>query len=159
MKRILYTGLAVAVLTVLAIAQAQSGSAAKKSSSGAAMGQSSMSAGASSDASAAVTKLEHDWESAMQKKDDAALGKVLADGWTGIGPDGSTEDKTKYQSETKSGQYTSVKLGDIKVKTFGSTAVATGTATDKDGKYAWTDVFVRQGGGWKAVASQIAKVG
>ena len=134
------------------LAQAQSGAASKSSPA-------KMAATGSSNASAAVTKLEHDWESAMQKKDDAALGKILADGWTGIGPDGSTEDKAKYQSETKSGQYESVKLSDMKVKTFGSTAVVTGTATDKDGKYAWTDVFVRQGGGWKAVASQIAKVG
>jgi hypothetical protein len=144
MKRIVNIALAVSVLAAVALGQAQSGGG-KKSSSG--------------DATAAIIKIEHEWESAMQNKDDKALGKILLDGWSGIGPDGSTEDKAKYQSEVKDGQYASVKLGDITVKTFGSTAVATGTATDKDGKYAWTDVFIRQAGTWKAVASQIAKVG
>jgi ketosteroid isomerase-like protein len=111
------------------------------------------------DAKTAVTKLERDWETAMHNKDDKAVGRILLDGWSGLNPDGSTEDKPKFLSEVKSGQYDSVKLDSINVKSFGSTAVATGTATDKDGKYAYTDVFIRQGGTWKAVASQLAKIG
>lgn len=153
MKRIVYLGFTVALMAAVALGQAQSGGKGKASS-----GQ--MSAGATSgDAKGAVTKLERDWEAAMQKKDDGAVGKILSDGWTGLNPDGSSEDKAKFLSEVKGGNYSTVKLDSIDVKTFGSTAIATGKASDKDGKYAYTDVFVRQGGGWRAVASQLAKIG
>jgi ketosteroid isomerase-like protein len=151
MKRISMLGLVV-LAAVFGLAQAQSGAASKPSSK--------MSAASSAgDAKSAVTKIERDWESAMQQKDDAAVGKMLSDAWTGLNPDGSTEDKAKYLSEVKSGQYSNVKIDSVEVKLFGSTAVATGKASDKDGKYVYTDVFVRQGGGWKAVASQLAKIG
>lgn len=153
MKRILYLGFAIGLVAMVALAQAQSAGASKPAS-----GQKSASM-ASGDAKGAVTKLERDWESAMQKKDDGAVGKILSDGWTGLNPDGSSEDKAKFLSEVKSGNYSTVKLDTIEVKTFGSTAVATGKASDKDGKYAYTDVFVRQGAGWRAVASQLAKIG
>jgi hypothetical protein len=51
------------------------------------------------------------------------------------------------------------------VRIFGSTAIVTGTNTEKSmehgkdssGKYIWTDVFVKQEGRWRAVASQSAK--
>ncbi|HZU22144.1 MAG TPA: nuclear transport factor 2 family protein [Terriglobales bacterium] len=144
MKHILRLGLVMLALASLAQAQAAA-SSAKMQGAG--------------DAKDAITKLERSWESGMQNKDDKAVGKILMDGWQGLNPDGSTEDKPKFLSEVKSGQYSSVKLDSINVKTYGSTAIATGNASDKDGKYAYTDVFIRQGGTWKAVASQLAKIG
>jgi hypothetical protein len=48
------------------------------------------------------------------------------------------------------------------VRVFGDTAVVTGTVVETDKNvthhYAWTDVFVRRGGKWLAVASQTALV-
>jgi hypothetical protein len=56
-------------------------------------------------------------------------------------------------------------MGPMEVRLFGDTAVVTGSDTetstaegkDTSGKYIWTDVFVKQGGKWKAVASQSTK--
>jgi hypothetical protein len=52
------------------------------------------------------------------------------------------------------------------VRIFGNTAVVTGSDTEKSmengkdttGKYVWTDVFVKQNGKWRAVASQSTKL-
>jgi ketosteroid isomerase-like protein len=106
--------------------------------------------------SAEITKIEKDWETAMHNKDGDATSRILADNWTALNPDGSSEDKAKFVSETKNGNYAGLSLTDIKVHSFGTTAVATGKAADKTAKYAWTDVFMKQNGQWKAVASQIA---
>jgi hypothetical protein len=56
------------------------------------------------------------------------------------------------------GDYATVKLDDIKVRMVGATAIAYGTASDKDGKYAYTDVFMQENGAWRAVYSQLALV-
>jgi len=120
-----------------------------QSSSGASMGSDDKTV-------AAITKLEHDWEKAMQNKDDATVGKIMADGWIGLNPDGSTEGKSQFLSEVKKGDYQNLKLESVNVKSFGNTAVATGKASEpKMGSLAYMDVFMRQGGGWKAVASQV----
>lgn len=118
-----------------------------------------MQASGGGDVKAEVTKAERDWETAMKKSDDAALGKILSDGWFATNPDGSTATKAQMLSETKSGKYASAKLDNVDVHTFGSVAVATGKSSDKDGKYSYLDVFVRQGGSWKCVASSLAKIG
>jgi hypothetical protein len=151
-------GLVAAVLVAVALVQPQQVNA--QESSGKSKVQSSMGAGINSGPAVdAVKKVENDWINAMQKNDDKEVGKILVDGWIGTDPDGSIEQKPKFLSDVKSGQYATVKLDNINVTLFGSTAIATGRATDKDGKYAYTDVFIREGGKWKAVASQIAKIG
>ena len=53
----------------------------------------------------------------------------------------------------------------MKVRVFGTTAIVTGSDTEKStykgkdssGKYVWTDVFVERNGRWQAVASQSTK--
>jgi len=108
---------------------------------------------------AAITKLEHDWAKAMEANDDAAVGKILADGWVGQNPDGSTEGKSQFLSEVKKGNYQGATLESVDVKTFGNTAVATGKGSDKTlGKICYMDVFMRQGGGWRAIASSVTPV-
>jgi hypothetical protein len=57
----------------------------------------------------------------------------------------------------------SATLGPMDVRVFGDTAVVTGTVEESTpGKpaqhYVWTDVFVKRGGKWLAVASQTALV-
>jgi hypothetical protein len=57
-------------------------------------------------------------------------------------------------------------MGPMSVRLFGNTAVVTGSDTEKSteagkdtsGKYIWTDVFVKQNGKWRAVASQSTRV-
>jgi len=149
MKKILILGLAT---LATAVALAQGGDMANKASSGNTMGK-------ATDGNRAITKLERDWVAAMNKKDDAAVAKILSDARIGVNPDGSTADKAKFLSEVKDAVYRTVKLETINVKMFGNTAVATGKAADpKAGNAMYMDVFVREGGSWKAVATQVGHV-
>jgi ketosteroid isomerase-like protein len=108
---------------------------------------------------AAITKLERDWEKAMQNKDDVAVGKIVADGWVGLNPDGSTDSKATFLAQVKKGDLQNVKLDTVDVKGFGSTAVAMGKASDpKMGNVVYMDVFMHMGGSWKTIASQVGPI-
>jgi len=114
-----------------------------------------------------LRRIENDWTAASKSKDAAKLSAILADSWVGLGWDGKTSDKTKALADLKSPANTlsTIEMGPMEVRLFGETAVVTGSDTetstaegkDTSGKYIWTDVFVKQGGKWKAVASQSTK--
>ena len=103
-----------------------------------------------------ITKLERTWETAMHAKDGAAVEGIVASGWVGLNPDGSSDTRAHFVAGVKKGDYATVKLDTIEVTVAGATAIAHGKASDKDGKYAYSDVFVQEGGKWHAVFSQIA---
>ena len=96
------------------------------------------------------------------------LDTTLADSWTGINWDGQTEDKAKALADLKSpgNSLDTIEMGPMKVRIFGSTAIVNGSYTEKSmekgkdtsGKYVWMDVFVKQDGKWRAVASESTKV-
>lgn len=114
-----------------------------------------------------LMQVERDWGSAEIKKDYAAVDKILADDWVGIDYDGTIIAKAQAMADLRSGSSTlsSEELGPMTVRVFGSTAVVTGSDTEKStdrgkdssGKYVWTDVFVFRNGRWQAVASQSTK--
>ncbi len=114
-----------------------------------------------------LKQLEQDWTDAALKKDSAALGKILANEWVSLGTLGETS-REKALAELSSGEnrIDSMTLSDLKVRVFGDTAVVTGSDDEKSsnkgkdtsGHYVWTDVFVRHGQSWQAVASQSALV-
>jgi hypothetical protein len=108
---------------------------------------------------AAITKLERNWEKAMQNKDDVAVGNIVADGWVGLNPDGSTDSKATFIAQVKKGDLQNVKLDTVNVKSFGNTAVAMGKASDpKMGNVVYMDVFMHMGGSWMAIASQVGPI-
>ena len=82
--------------------------------------------------------------------------------------DGKTPNKAKALADLKApgNSLDTIEMGPMKVRIFGNTAVVTGSDTEKStengkdtsGKYIWTDVFVKQNGKWRAVASQSTKV-
>ena len=119
-------------------------------------------------AEAELKQIESDWTDAQKTRNVEKLREILADAWVGIGPDGTKSDKAKAIEDLKSqaNSLDSIELGPITVRVFGNTAIVTGSDTEKSkehgadssGKYIWTDVFVRQNGQWRAVASQSAKV-
>jgi len=120
------------------------------------LGTAQDSSGSDNKTVAAITQIEHDWETAMHNKDDAAVAKIMADGWVGLNPDGSLEAKSQFLSEVKRGDYANVKLENVEVRSFGNTAAAMGKASDpKMGNVVYMDVFMRHGGSWKAIASSI----
>jgi ketosteroid isomerase-like protein len=115
-----------------------------------------------------LKQIENDWVAAAKAKNADKLGDILADGWVGYGWDGQRNDKAKALADLKTpgNSLDSIELGPMTVRVFGNTAVVTGSDTEKSmekgkdtsGKYVWTDVFVKQNGKWKAVASQSTKL-
>jgi ketosteroid isomerase-like protein len=115
-----------------------------------------------------IKQIENDWTDAQKTKNADKLTEILADNWMGVGWDGQTSDKAKALADLKSptNSLDSIQMGPMKVRFFGNVAVVTGSDTEKSkeygkdssGKYVWTDVFVKQNGKWRAVASQSAKV-
>jgi ketosteroid isomerase-like protein len=102
-----------------------------------------------------ITNLERSWEKAMNAKDGATVEGIMASGWVGLNPDGSKDTRAHFVAAVKNGDYATVKLDDIAVSVFGATAIAHGKAHDKDNKYVYSDVFVQEGGKWRAVFSQL----
>jgi ketosteroid isomerase-like protein len=115
-----------------------------------------------------LKQIENAWTDAQKTRNVDKLREILADGWVGLGWDGETSDKANALADLKSpgNSLDSVEMGTMTVRIFGNTAVVTGSDTEKSmehgkdssGNYIWTDVFVKQSGGWRAVASQSAKM-
>lgn len=122
----------------------------------------------STNAADQLKQIENNWTDAQKTRDADKLRDILAENWIGIGPDGKTSDRAKALEDLKSpgNSLDTLEMGPMEVRLFGNTAVVTGSDTEKSmengkdssGKYIWTDVFVKQKGKWKAVASQSAKV-
>ena len=121
----------------------------------------------SSDAKEELLKLEKDFEQAVVTNDAEAIGKFLAGDWVIIDPDGGVIDKARFLSVIKSGALTHEMMDsdDVNVRTYGDSAVVTALTTTK-GKFAGqefstreraTDFFVKQGGRWQCVFSQLTK--
>jgi Domain of unknown function (DUF4440) len=113
---------------------------------------------------AAVTKLEHDAVKADLANDKSFYEKYLATDWTGGDSSGrwfTKQAMLKMMDDTKNNKMNSETISDLKVRSYGTTAVA----TYKDSYDAMvlgehrtrtvlsTDTFVKMGGVWTQVAS------
>lgn len=115
-----------------------------------------------------IMKIERQWMDASVKADTAMLDKIEADDYIIIDPTGTISTKEEDMKNVKSGdlKFTSMEILRSKVRSYGDTAVLTGKAhikgnyksDDITGDYAFTDVFVKKGGQWKAVSSHITRV-
>jgi uncharacterized protein (TIGR02246 family) len=115
-----------------------------------------------------LKQLENEWVNAQKAKNADRLSEILADDWVSLDWDGSTTRKAEAVAHMKMAGYSleSIEMGPMTVRVFGNTAVVTGSDTEKStqngrdasGKYVWTDVFVKQNGKWRAVASQNTKL-
>ena len=63
--------------------------------------------------------------------------------------------------------FSEFKIDDLRVRLYGDTGIVVGQGTIRAhkgkqdllrGKFVWTDTFVKQGGEWKVLASQITPV-
>lgn len=114
-----------------------------------------------------LIKLENDWLQAFFKNDGAFADRFLADDYLGTDEHGDIRDKAQTIAEIKAGAHrsTSGVLDNITVRVYGDAAVVTGRHIMKglfQGKeyrspYLWTDVFIKRGGRWQAVASHVSK--
>jgi ketosteroid isomerase-like protein len=110
-----------------------------------------------------IKESENQWAEAGVKGDAAAIGRILADDFLGVAPDGSFYDKAKEIADTREekGNTLSNHVNDIKVRFFGDTAVAQGSETwerrtgePKRGSYVWTDTWVHRDNKWQIVAAE-----
>ena len=112
-----------------------------------------------------LTKLVNDLNAALVKQDIAFLEGILDNAdYSHFRPHGDVEDRAKYLEDRKNGtvRFDSLVADDIKVRSYGDTAIVTYRSTAKgkdqsgaiDEQRRWTRVFVRKGGQWKLVHAQ-----
>lgn len=158
-----YRLLGVVLVVTLAFGLAQS---QKDKAAGAAK---SMASASAAEVEQELKQIEQDWANAAKNHDADKIGEILASSWSGISWEGKMETRAKALADAKDTKNTldSMELGPMKVRVFGNTAIVTGSDTEKStmngkdtsGQYMWMDVFVKQGGKWKAVASEATRVG
>jgi ketosteroid isomerase-like protein len=111
-------------------------------------------------AAAELTEVEHRWVEALRTHDTAALDDLLADGFVDSTFRGETRTKREVLAgPAAGGAYRSLRLDDLAVRTYGSTAVVTGVnvlrgPAGDEARVRFTDVFIRRHGRWRAVSAQ-----
>ena len=115
-----------------------------------------------------VKKLNQEWMESYVKRDTAFLERHLSDDYISTFPDGTVLDKKGEIESVKSGAValTEMKPSEMKVRIYGEAAVITGRSTikakvkgqDVSGEYRFTDVWIRRGDRWQAVASQVTRI-
>ena len=116
----------------------------------------------------ALIKIQHEWAEARVKGDSSYTQRLEAEDCTIVWPNGRIVSKSAdLQTMTGDIVFTEFKISDVRVRLYGDTGIVVGDGTIKarkatqdllDGKFVWTDTFVKQSGEWKVVASQITPV-
>ena len=91
------------------------------------------------------------------------LERIIADDFVGTDPQGRRYDKAKMLENTREAPkyFASNKIGLVKVRFFGSTAIAQGEETwtrhrgdPISGRFVWTDTWMKRDGKWQIIAAQ-----
>jgi hypothetical protein len=116
----------------------------------------------------AVAALEQQWLQSQKTNNTDLLAPLLADKFSGTGPDGKLSDKTQTLAEAKATKYDSIEYEAVKVVVFGDAAIATGGGRSKgtnasgksmDEHLRWTDTWVEMPNGkWQCVASHVSPI-
>ena len=116
----------------------------------------------------ALKKIQHEWAQARIKDDSSYTRRIEADDCTIVWPDGRIVNKrADLESMTGDIVFSEFKIQNLQVRLYGETGIVIGEGIIKahkgkqdllGGKFVWTDTFVKQGGQWKVVASQITPV-
>jgi hypothetical protein len=116
----------------------------------------------------AIADLEGQWLKGQQTNNVALIEPLLAEGFTNTSSSGEVMDRAAAIADAKATRYTSVEYIDLKVKVFGSTAIAIGgfraKGTDSaskplDANERFTDTWAKMANGkWECVASHQSPV-
>jgi ketosteroid isomerase-like protein len=115
-----------------------------------------------------ILKLEKDFGQAMIKNDAEAIGRFLATDWIIIDPDGGIIDREHFLGVVRSGalKHEAMSADEARVRIYRDAATVTALATSK-GSYMGqqfttvertTDFFVKQGGRWQCVLTQLTRL-
>jgi ketosteroid isomerase-like protein len=115
-----------------------------------------------------IRKLDNERVQAQIHADVAALERIYADDFIGVGPSGTVRAKPQVISDFTSGdlRFQSITTRDVRVRVYGNAAVETGLSTmdgqDK-GKAVphdtrFTRVWVKQHGRWRLVANHYSSI-
>ena len=113
-------------------------------------------------------KLEKAFADAIIKNDLKSIGRIVADDWIIIDPNGEIVDRTRFFEVIKSGALThdTMHSEDFRVRVYGDSAVVTGVTRAK-GKFMGqefstreraTDVFVKRVGRWQCVLTHLTRL-
>jgi ketosteroid isomerase-like protein len=113
-----------------------------------------------------VEALNRQWMESYVRRDTDFLERHLADDYESTFPDGTVFDKKGEIEALKSGAVavTEMTPREMKVRVYGETAVITGQSTIKangqeiSGELRFTDIWIKQGDQWLAVASQVTRI-
>jgi ketosteroid isomerase-like protein len=121
-----------------------------------------------SEAEEELLKVENEFAEAIAKNDPEAVGRLVADDWIVIDPDGGIVDRTRFFEVIKSGVLTHdmMESEDLRVRVYGDSAVVTAVTRTK-GKFMGqefstqeraTDVFVKREGRWQCVLTHLTRL-
>ena len=120
-----------------------------------------------SEAEEKLLKIEKEFAQAIISNDLEGIGRIVADEWIIIDPNGDIVDRTRFFEVTKSGALTHdvMESEDFRVRVYGDSAVVTGLTRTK-GKFMGqefstqeraTDVFVKCDGRWQCVLTHLTR--
>jgi ketosteroid isomerase-like protein len=114
-----------------------------------------------------LLKLEEAFAEAIVKNDLDNLGRLVADDWIIIDPNGEIVDRTRFFEVIKSGALTHdmMESEDFRVRIYGDSAVVTGVTRTKckfmgqefSTQERATDFFVKRDGRWQCVLTHLTK--
>ena len=116
-----------------------------------------------------LLKLEKAFAEAIVKNDREGIGRIVADDWIIIDPNGEIVDRTRFFEVIQSGALThdTMESEDFRVRVYGDSAVVTAITSAK-GKFMGqefstqeraTDVFVKRDGCWQCVLTHLTRFG
>ena len=110
-----------------------------------------------------IKQVDHERIQAQIGADAAALDRIYANDFIGIGPSGTVRTKAQVIADFTSGdlKFQSITTDDVQVRVYGNTAVETGRSTmigqdkgkavPRDNRF--TRVWIKQFGRWRLVAN------
>jgi len=116
----------------------------------------------------AIAGMEQQWTVAGKMSNPDGIAPLLADNFINMNSDGSMRNKAQTLAMAKGSKWEINEISDVKVTTFGNTAIATGAwqgkGTGSDGKPVdaherWVDTWMKMPSGkWQCIASAGAPV-
>jgi ketosteroid isomerase-like protein len=115
-----------------------------------------------------LLKLEEAFAEAIVRNDLEGIGRLVADDWIIIDPNGEIVDRARFFNVIKSGALTHhmMESEDFRVRVYGDSAVVTGVTSTK-GKFMGqefstqeraTDVFVKRDRRWQCVLTHLTRL-